>query len=175
MRRRLIKIIVAALVAAACSDSEDPSASYFVDAAAISTRYESAAATHFNEYQVALEAATAETGDAIFVDANKGLFGSLATEFETAVDDLSALTPPTDVVSPHDAWMAAARELNDVFQSAASQLATLAEAPAVNSVVSALPLADVQAAYRAACEEVAVLAEGDPTAVIACNPVSGGA
>ncbi len=177
MHRRLITAFVVLLVAAACSSSttEDPSASYFEDAAAISTRYESAAAAHFTDYQVALEAATSETGDEIFVDANKGLFDSLSSEFAAAIEGLSVLTPPTDAAAPHDAWMSAAQALNEVFQSADSRLATLTEAPAVNSVVSTLPLADLQAAYRAACETVAALAEGDPTPVIACDPVSSGA
>lgn len=177
MRRRLTPIVTLLLIAAACtsSDAEDPSASYFQDAAIVSSRYESAAATHFSEYRISLEEATAETGDEVFVDANKGLFASLAKEFGSAIDDLGDLTPPTDVAEPHDAWLTAARALNDAFQSTDDQLATLSEALAVNSLVSTVPLADLQQAYREACQAVAALADGEPIPAIACDPITGGA
>ncbi|MDH3538861.1 MAG: hypothetical protein OEP52_02600 [Acidimicrobiia bacterium] len=176
MYRRLVPTLALLLTAAACSSSPpEAGASYFEDAAAISTGYESVAAAHFAEYRTLLEAATAETGDQIFVDANKGLFESLANDFGRAVTDLSALTPPTDAVQPHEAWVAAAGALNDAFQSTDDQLAPLTEAPAVNAVVSTVPLADLQADYRAACRAVAALADGESIPAIACDPVSGGA
>jgi hypothetical protein len=175
MHRRFVSILALLLITTACSSSaEEASASYFEDAAEISTKYESSAATHFTEYLISLEAATAETGDEIFVDANKGLFENRAKEFDSTITDLSALTPPTDAAEPHDAWIAAARALNDAFQSTDDQLATLTEALAVNSVVSTVPLAELQADYRAACQAVAALAEGEPIPVIACDPVTSG-
>ena len=176
MFRRLIPFVVAVLVAAGCtSEADDPSTTYFGDAAAISTQYETAAFSHFTDYQTALEAATAETGDAIYVEANQNLFGNLADEFDTAVSGLSGLTPPAEAVDQHDAWVSAARNLSNAFRSADDQLATLTEAPAANTVVSELPLADLQADYRAACQSVAALATDEPTAVIACQPPSNGA
>lgn len=176
MTRRLIPTVVAVLVAAGCSgDSVDPSVTYFADAAAISTQYEKSALSHFTEYRTSLEGATAETGDDIFVEANQSLFANLADAFGTAVTDLADLTPPSEAANQHDAWVAAARTLNDAFQSADDQLSTLTEAPAANSVVSNLPLADLQAAYRTACEGVAALADGDSVTVIACEPPSNGA
>lgn len=176
MIRRLIPTVVAVLVAAGCSgDATDPSATYFEDAAAISTRYETSALSHFTEYRTSLEGATAETGDDIFVEANQSLFANLAKDFDAAIAELAELTPPPATQSLHEDWLSTARTLYDAFQSADNQLATLTEAPAANSVVSELPLADLQAAYRAACEDVAVQATGGPTAVIACEPPSDGA
>lgn len=176
MTRRFVPILVAFLVATGCSgDAEDPSATYYEDAAAISTRYETSALSHFTQYRTALEGATAETGDDIFVEANQNLFANLAGAFETAVTGLADLTPPSEAVSQHDAWVSAARTLNDAFQSADEQLAILTEAPAANTVVSGLPLGDLQAAYRTACEGVAALADGEPLPVIACQPPSNGA
>jgi hypothetical protein len=177
MTRRLVPIVVALVVAAGCSgDAEDdPSATYFQDAAVISTIYETSALAHFTEYRTALEAATAQTGDRIFVEANQNLFANLSDAFGTAVAGLADLTPPSEAASQHDAWVSAARTLNDVFRSANDQLATLTEAPAANSVVSGLPLADLQSAYRTACESVAALANEEPVAVIACEPPSNGA
>jgi hypothetical protein len=176
MFRRLIPLVVAVLIAAGCTgEADDPSATYFGDAAAISTQYETAAFSHFTDYQTALEVATAETGDAIYVEANQNLFGNLADEFDTAVSGLSDLTPPAEALDQHDAWLSAARKLNNAFRSAGDQLATLTEAPAANTVVSQLPLADLQAAYRAACQSVAALATDEPTTIIACQPTSNGA
>ena len=169
MRRHTL-VLTIALLAASCSSSEDPSATYFQDAAAITTTYEAAAVGHFDEYLAALDGATAETGDAIFVDANKALFSGLAIEFGSAVASLDALTPPDDASAAHEQWLGAARALNDVFQSADGRLAGLTEADAVNDVVSELPLADLQTAYRQACADVASLA----TAIIACEPRSDG-
>ena len=113
--------------------------------------------------------------EAIFVDANKGLFAGLATEFGATINALSALTPPTDAALPHEEWLTAARALNDVFRSTDEQLAPLTGAPEVDSVVRILPLRNLQAAYRAACQGVAALAEGDPTPVITCDPITEGA
>ena len=96
-------------------------------------------------------------------------------EFDTAVAGLSGLTPPAEAVDQHDAWLSAARNLHNAFRSADDQLATLTEAPAANTVVSELPLADLQAAYRAACQSVAALATDEPTSIIACQPPSDGA
>lgn len=176
MFRRLIPLVVAMLVASGCSgEADDPSATYFGDAAAISNQYETAAFSHFTDYQTALEAATAETGDAIYVEANQDLFDSLANEFDTAVAGLSGLTPPAGAVDQHDAWLLAAQNLHNAFRSADDELAALTEAPAANTVVSELPLADLQAAYRAACQSVAALATGVPTTSIACQPPSNGA
>ena len=176
MFRRLIPLVLAVLIAAGCTgETDDPSATYFGDAAAISNQYETAAFSHFTEYQTALEAATAETGDAIYVEANQNLFGNLADEFDTAVAGLSNLTPPAEALDQHDAWLSSARNLNNALRSADDQLATLTEAPAANTVVSELPLADLQAAYRAACQSVAALATDEPTAIIACQPPSNGA
>ena len=109
------------------------------------------------------------------MEANQNLFANLAGAFETAVTGLADLTPPSEAVSQHDAWVSAARTLNDAFQSADEQLATLTEAPAANTVVSGLPLGDLQAAYRTACEGVAELADGEPLPVIACQPPGNGA
>ena len=175
MTKRLIPIVVVFLVAVGCSGgTEDPSATYFEDAAVISTVYESSALTHFTEYRTALEGATAETGDRVFVEANQNLFANLADSFDTAVTGLADLTPPVTAASEHDAWVSAARTLRDVFQNADDQLAQLTEAPAANTVVSGLPLADLQAAYRRACENVAALADGEAAATIACEPPGNG-
>jgi len=177
MFRRSIPVLLILVVAAGCAgDGEDASVSYFADAAAISTQYETAAFSHFTEYRTALEEATADTGDAIYVDANQTLFANLADDFSTAVAGLTDLTPPTGAEDRHDAWLSAARTLHDAFQTADNQLATLTEAPAANTVVSELPLADLQAAYRTACEGVAALADAGAAAIIiACEPPSDGA
>ena len=176
MTRRFIPIVIVLLVAAGCSgEAEDPTATYFEDAAVISTLYEASALTHVTDYRTALEGATAETGDRIFVEANQTLFAGLSDAFDTAVTGLSGLTPPDTAVSEHDAWVSAARSLREVFQSADTQLASLTEAPAANTVVSTLPLADVQAAYRTACENVAALSNGEPMTAIACEPPGNGA
>ncbi len=176
MIRRLTPLVLALVIAAGCAgDSEDPSASYFEDAAAISTRYETAAFSHFTEYQAALESATPETGDDVYVAANQDLFSGLADDFGAAVSGLAGLTAPEDAVNQHDAWLAAARTLSGVFTSADDQLSTLTEASAVNTVVSGLPLADLQVAYRSACDAMAVLSGAEQTTIIACEPPGTGA
>ena len=170
MRRSLLPIVIL-LVAGACSgDSTDPADTYFQDAATITATYETAAQAHFDDYLAALDTATAETGDAVFVDANRGLFAGLAAEFGPAVEALDALTPPESADDLHESWMSASRALNDVFQSADADLSALDVAEQVNDVVSNLPLADLQAAYRDACSAVAA---ATPDAVIVCEPQSG--
>ena len=90
---------------------------------------------------------------------------------------LDGLVPPDDAAGPHAEWLAAGRALNDVFQSTDDQLSSLDVAGEVNAVVSELPLRDLQAAYRTACQTVAALAgeSDDPTAVIVCQPPDDGA
>lgn len=176
MLRRLALSTALLVLAAACSSSDDGSDAgvYFQEAATITNSYESAAFEYFVEYREALEAATAETGEAIFVDANKLLFSGLATEFGPAVAALGGLAPPARLEAEHAAWLAAARDLDAVFQSADDQLTPLTEAPAVNAVVSGLPLAGLQAAYRSACDAVAALAGDESPAPIACRPPNEG-
>ena len=178
MRRRLISLLCIVVVAASCSGgSEETEATYFADAATITATYENAALGHFDVYLTSLEEATAETGDVIFVDANKRLFAGLAEEFGPAVDALDNLVPPEEVAGPHAEWLSAGRALNDVFQSTDDVLSSLDLADDVNAVVSELPLRDLQAAYRTACQAVAALASqgDDPTAVIVCQPPENGA
>lgn len=178
MRRRIIFLLVA-LIAAACSGDDtatEDELTYFADASSITSSYETAVVGYFEDYLTALNSATAETGDAIFVDANKALFAGLASEFDVAVNALDALSPPADVEAAHEEWVAAGEALNEVFQGAHSDLAALDEAAAVNDVVSELPVQELQAAYREACREVAELATGsdDPAAVIVCEPPADG-
>ncbi len=74
--RRLIPTFLIVLIADAHNggDAEKASTSYFPEAAAVSSTYQAAAAAHFAGYRAALESATADTGDPIFVEANQGLF-----------------------------------------------------------------------------------------------------
>jgi hypothetical protein len=171
--RRAISLLTIAMVAAACSgDPEEATSSYFQEAATITATYENAAQRHFDSYLTTLEGATAETGDALYVEANKSLFAGLAAEFGPAVDALDALTPPDDAGGLHESWISASRALNEAFQDADTQLAALDQAEDVNTVVSDLPLADLAAAYRDAC--TAVAAVNDSNAVIVCQPQQGG-
>lgn len=174
MPRRTTRLFLIVLTASACSggDTTDASATYFQDAAAISSTYESAAADHFADYQSTLALATDETGDAIFVDANKGLFAGLATEFGSALTGLTSLTPPGEASDQHQAWLSAAQALDEVLRNVDRQLTSLSDAPNVESVISNVPLADLQANYRAACSSVAELTADDPATAIACQPPS---
>lgn len=177
--RRLITATLVAVVAAACAGDDgsvETELTYFADAASITSSYETAVADYFDDYITALNSATADTGDAIFVDANKALFGGLASEFGAAVNALDGLTPPEAVEPAHEDWMAAGRALNEVFQDADGELSDLDDAMEVNDVVSELPVQELQAAYREACREVAELAaqSDDPSAIIVCEPPAGG-
>jgi len=95
MLRRLALPTALLVLAAACSGSNDGSDAgvYFQEASTITNSYESAAFGYFVEYREALEAATADTGEAIFVDANKLLFAGLAAEFGPAVAALGGVAP----------------------------------------------------------------------------------
>ncbi|MGI9649157.1 MAG: hypothetical protein ACR2OI_11610 [Acidimicrobiia bacterium] len=172
MFRRLIPVFAFALIAAACSGSGGDADTYLDDAAAITSGYETAAAAIFTDYLAALDAATAEDGDAVFASANQELFGGLADEFGSAVAAIEDLTPPGDAEDQHDAWLAAARALNDVFQSTSGQLSTLTDGLAVNEVISQLPLGDLQSAYRSSCQAVAAALTAETTSAIACEPPS---
>ena len=172
MFRRLIPVFALALIAAACSGSGDDADTYLEDAAAITSGYETAAAAIFNEYQAALVAATAEDGDAVFASANKELFGGLADEFASAVSAIEELNPPGGAEGQHDAWLAAAHALNDIFQNTDDQLATLTDGLAVNQVISQLPISDLQSAYRSSCHALAAAVEVEATPAIACEPPS---
>lgn len=177
--RRHITFFLAALVLAGCAGDDatgEAEATYFSDASAITNSYETAVVGYFDDYLAALNSATAETGDDVFVDANKALFAGLASEFDVAVSALDDLTPPADVEAAHEEWVEAGQALNEVFQGADSDLSTLDDAQAVNDVVSELPVQALQAAYREACQEVAALAvaRDDPPAVIACEPPGDG-
>jgi len=172
MFRRLFPILALAVIAAACSGSGGDSDNYLEEAAAITSGYETAAAAIFADYRGALDTATAENGDAIFASANKELFGDLADEFGAAVSTMEDLTPPGNVESEHETWLAAARALNAVFQATDDQLATLTEGLAVNEVISGLPLGDLQGAYRASCQALASAVEEETTTTITCEPPS---
>jgi ABC-type glycerol-3-phosphate transport system substrate-binding protein len=171
--RRAASLATIALVAVACSGgSEDDSADYFQNAATITATYESAAQRHFDSYLTALQGATAESGDAVFVDASKSLFAGLASEFGPAVAALDALTPPDGADGLHETWVSAGRALNDIFEDADSRLSALELADDVDGVLRNLPLADRAADYRDAC--AAVAAVNDSNAVIVCEPPAGG-
>lgn len=169
MFRRLIPAFAIVVLAAACSGSSGDSDSYVLEAAAITSGYEAAAAAIFTEYLTALDSATAESGDAVFASATKDLFGGLADEFGSAVSALEELTPPGDIEDEHDTWLAAARALNDVFRSADDQIVNLTDGLAVNEVISGLPVSDLQGAYRSTCEALATAAGGEASS-IACEP-----
>jgi hypothetical protein len=95
------------------SDAEKASTYYFPEAAAISSTYQAAAAAHFAGYRAALESATADTGDPIFVEASQGLFANLAADFDAAGAGLVGLTPPQDAIARDDAWLAAEQQSCD--------------------------------------------------------------
>ncbi len=176
MFRPLILVFAGALIATACSEStaEEDRAAYFRSAAALSTTYEAAAGALFDSYLGSLESATAETGDAIFVGASKSLFAGLASEFDAAVTGLSDLEPPDDVEAVHAEWLAAAAALSAAFQGADRDLSSLTDAPAVDSVLSVLPVPELQGAYRTACSAVASLASTEAGSAITCQPAQGG-
>lgn len=171
MRRRLIPLLTLVLLAAACSGgTEDDAADYFSQAAAITTTYETAAATHFAEYTEALRPAETEAeADAAFVDATRSLFASLASDFEPLVTTLSDLTPPESAATEHNEWLEASRALNTLFQNTDAAVAPLEDPGEIDSILVDLPIGDVQAAYRAACEAVATLALAEDQ-VVACAP-----
>ncbi|MBT8216983.1 MAG: hypothetical protein KJO17_09055 [Acidimicrobiia bacterium] len=174
MHRRFLALLTLVLLAAACSgDADDDSADYFSQAAAVTTTYEAAAATHFAEYTEALRPAeTEEAAEAAFVDATRSLFANLAGDFEPVVDTLAELTPPESAATEHGQWLEASRALNTLFQDTDAAVAPLEDPGAIDSILVDLPIGDVQAAYRTACEAVAALAlEQDE--VIACAPPTG--
>jgi hypothetical protein len=172
MFRRLTPIFALALIAAACGGSSGDEDAYWEETAAITSGYETAAAAIFADYRAAIEAASAADGDAVFASANKELFGGLATEFGSAVSAIEELDPPGDAEAQHDAWVAAARALNDVFQSADDQLATLTDGLAVNEVISQLPLGDLQGAYRSSCQSLAAAVGAGVAPAPTCEPPS---
>ena len=175
MRRHLALLILFATAVAACSEDgsvETEGSSYFVEAGAITSAYESAAGGHFDLYLAALEEATEETGDAIYVDANQKLFSGLALDFGAAIEAINGLDPPEAVADPHADWVATGAALNDIFQRTNSGLSGLRDAGDVDAFVRDLPLRDLQTDYRNACEAVAALARqaDGPTAEIVCQP-----
>lgn len=174
MHRRLLPALTLVLLAAACSGgTDDDTADYFTQAAAITATYETAAATHFAEYTEALRPAETEAeADAAFVDATRGLFASLATDFEPLVSTLSELNPPESAVVEHDEWLEASRALNTLFQDTDAAVAPLQDPGEIDSILVELPIGALQAAYRSACEAVAELALAADE-VIACAPPTG--
>ncbi len=79
MLRRLIPTFLIVLIADAHNggDAEKASTSYLPEAAAVSSTYQAAAAAHFAGYRAALESATTDTGDPIFIEASQRLFANL--------------------------------------------------------------------------------------------------
>lgn len=176
MRRPLAIMLVAAvsLIAAACSSDSDEAdvdtrALYYQEAAQLTDEYESAVGGHFDEYRAALESATEETGEEIFVTASQGLFAGLAVEVGAAVSGLSDLEPPEDLAEAHGQWVAAAEAFNTAIQATDDDIALLTDPETVNNVLSEVDLASLQEGYRAACRTVQTLAT-DADAVIVCQP-----
>ena len=174
MRQRLALLTLVAVALTACSDSgpvETGGSTYFVDAAAITATYESAAGGHFDVYLAALDEATAETGDAIYVDANQNLFAGLAADFSTALTAITGLTPPDAAAGQHAEWVAASAALNDIFQNTNAELTGLNDAPQVDAYLTQLPLRELQSSYRDACESVAELSRQSdgPIGEIVCE------
>jgi len=169
MRRALITMLALSLMAAACGGSDEVRTTYYQDAARLTSAYEAAAGASFDTYRAALAAATEETGEAIFVEANQALFTGLELKLGTAVNDLTRLVPPGDLGNEHAEWVAAAQALYLTIQDVDDTLAPLTEPDAVDEILSGAPLADLQAAYRSTCRIVRELGS-DSDDIISCEP-----
>ena len=156
MLRPLTALLALTLAAAACSDSAGDDLSYFDDAARVSSTYELAAGAHFDIYRTALETATPETGDDIYVSASRDLFAGLAPDLDQAVAGLNDLVPPDDLEAEHAAWLASADALNTAIQDTNGEIAPLTEADAVAEILGTVNLVELQDAYRTACRAVHV-------------------
>jgi hypothetical protein len=96
----------------------------------------------------------------------------MAAEFGSTVSAIEDLDPPGDAETQHEAWLAAARALNDVFQSTDDQLSTLTDGLAVNEVISQLPIRDLQSAYRSSCQALAAAVGAGVAPAPTCEPPS---
>jgi len=157
------------LIAAACGGSDEVRTTYYQDAARLTSTYEAAAGASFDTYRAAPAAATEETGDTIFVEANQALFTGLELELGTAVSDLTLLVRPGDLENEHAEWVVAAQALYLTIQEVDDTLTPLTDPDAVDEILSALPLADLQAAYRSTCRVVRELGS-DSDDIISCEP-----